>query len=273
MKAERARFGRFARDNARFVLIRVAQALGSTPREAGAAMAVSHTDSFGTIGGGQLEFRAIAQARSLLNDPDAHDHIDLPLGPDIAQCCGGRVRLLLSVVDTGRRDGRAEADRFEKELAERERTAPHVYIFGAGHVGRALAEALAPLPLRVILIETRPAMLAQLPADVEGRATALPETDVRSAPPGAAFIILTHDHGLDFLIADAALARKDARYVGMIGSKTKRATYEHHHRREGGDPSALLRLTCPIGGKDVDDKRPAVIAALSAAEIVRAILT
>jgi xanthine dehydrogenase accessory factor len=94
---------------------------------------------------------------------------------------------------------------------------------------------------------------------------------VRDAAPGSVFVVLTHDHGLDFLIAQEALARGDAAYVGMIGSKTKRATFKSWLDDMGYDTGLLDGLTMPIGGADVDDKRPEVIAALTAAEIVRAV--
>ena len=124
-----------------------------------------------------------------------------------------------------------------------------------------------------MLVETRAEALADLGEETETRLTAVPEAVIEDAPPGAAFLILTHDHALDFLIARAALARTDAAYVGMIGSKTKRATFERWYARDaGGDPADCRRLVLPIGGSDLRDKRPAVIAALVAAEVLRAVL-
>ena len=148
---------------------------------------------------------------------------------------------------------------------------PHVHIFGAGHVGRALAIALMPLPVTPIVYDARAAELALLPDEVQSKETALPEADVRAAQPGSAFVILTHDHALDFLITREALARRDATYVGLIGSKTKRATFRNWFKREGGDLTDLDQLVCPIGSADVKDKRPEVIAALAAAEIITAL--
>ncbi|PST30285.1 xanthine dehydrogenase accessory protein XdhC, partial [Mesorhizobium loti] len=95
---------------------------------------------------------------------------------------------------------------------------------------------------------------------------------VRDAPPDSAFVVLTHDHALDFLIATEALGREDASYVGMIGSKTKRATFKNWLSREVDRPELFGRLVCPIGGTAVKDKRPPVIAALAAAEILTAAL-
>ena len=92
---------------------------------------------------------------------------------------------------------------------------------------------------------------------------------MKAAPAGSAFVVLTHDHALDFLIVAEALKRDDAAYVGMIGSKTKRRRFESQFLRAGGSKAVLAQLTCPIGGADVDDKRPEIIASLTAAELVR----
>ena len=104
------------------------------------------------------------------------------------------------------------------------------------------------------------------------RLTPMPEEMVRQAPAGSAFVVLTHDHALDFLIVAEALKRPDAAYVGMIGSKTKKATFKSWYlKTAGGTEAAFSRLVSPIGGDKVKDKRPAVIAALAAAEIMTAL--
>src|SRR5690606_6773572 len=126
----------------------------------------------------------------------------------------------------------AEASREQARAAWLAR--PHAYLFGAGHVGTALSHALTLLPVRVILADTRATELAGAPSGVETRLAAMPETLVEQAPPGSAFVVRTHDHALDFLIVAAALAREDAAYVGMIGSKTKRATFRNWYLKEGG---------------------------------------
>lgn len=157
--------------------------------------------------------------------------------------------------------------------AEREHAAlTHVYLFGGGHVGRALAAALALLPVHATVVETRADELQGLADGVEARLTAMPEEVVRAAPAGSAFIVLTHDHALDFLIVAEALKRADAAYVGMIGSKTKRATFKSWFLKNAdGSEAAMARLVSPIGGDAVKDKRPAVIAALAAAEVMTAL--
>ncbi|MER9716987.1 xanthine dehydrogenase accessory protein XdhC, partial [Mesorhizobium sp. M0219] len=193
--------------------------------------------------------------------------LDVPLGPEIGQCCGGRVEVLIRVVDaalTAELIAAAEAE--EAHL-------PHVYIFGGGHVGRALASTVALLPVRGVVIETRAEALEGMPETVETRLTPMPEAEVRNAPAGTAFAILTHDHALDFLIVAEALKRDDAAYVGMIGSKTKRATFRNWFLKSAeGTEAEFARLVSPIGGDAVKDKRPPVIAALAAAEIMTALV-
>ncbi len=248
------------------VLVSVADTKGSTPREAGALMIVTENSALGTIGGGALEFRAIDQARQMLSSGTADEQVmDLPLGPEIGQCCGGRVVLSLRTGD------RAMLEDLREELTRRQSGQPIVLIFGGGHVGTALVRALAPLPFRTRMIETREDVLpADLP--VPHTVLAMPEQEVRTAPAGSAIVVLTHDHALDYLIVSEALRRDNLAYVGLIGSKTKRATFENRWRREGHAALAMQRLVCPIGGDAVKDKRPEVIAALAVAEIATALL-
>ncbi|RWP00746.1 MAG: xanthine dehydrogenase accessory protein XdhC [Mesorhizobium sp.] len=303
LKAFLARAGRVA-------LVEVAGTKGSTPREKGAFMLVSSAAIFGTIGGGQLEYMAIDKARQMLFSPlegemaaerpegvgrgsarpkkmsstaaatppggfaatlpsrgrDIRATLDVPLGPEIGQCCGGRVEVLIRLVDAAlAQELVAAAEAAEAQL-------PHVYIFGGGHVGQALASAVALLPVRVAVVETRAEALDGMPDTIETSLTPMPEAMVREAPAGSAFVILTHDHALDFLIATEALKRRDAAYVGMIGSKTKKATFRSWFLKSAdGSEAEFARLVSPIGGETVKDKRPQVIAALAAAEIMTAL--
>lgn len=248
------------------VLVDVAEVKGSTPREAGAFMVVAPDALFGTIGGGQLEFLAIDHARKLLASGERTASLDVPLGPEIGQCCGGR-----TVLAFRRLDAQARAALLARQDAV-ERGYPDVFLFGAGHVGQALALALAPLPLTVTMIETRDLADEALVEGVALRRVAMPEAEVATIRPGGAAVILTHDHALDFLIARQALARDDLRYIGMIGSATKRATFARFLTREDAPPDLIDRLVLPIGGTGLRDKRPAVIAALVAAELLTALL-
>jgi len=251
----------------RNVMVEVARARGSTPRDAGAYMLVSPTATLGTIGGGQLEFMAIDKARQMLAAGQADQaKLDVPLGPEIGQCCGGRVEVLIRPVDH-----RLAEDLVLDAQAEEARM-PKAYVFGGGHVGLALANALSLLPLRTTVVETRAEALEGMPEGVATMLTPVPEEMVRSAEAGAAFVVLTHDHALDFLIVAEALKRGDAAYVGMIGSQTKKATFRSWYLKEaGGNEADFARLVSPIGGDIVKDKRPAVIAALAAAEMMAAL--
>lgn len=268
MPAAREDIRDFLRRAPASILVEVTGAAGSTPRDTDAFMLVSERDTFATIGGGQLEYMAIDHARRALRFSIAAEPMNVPLGPEIGQCCGGRVGLsFTAITPLLARDLIARSDR---EMASR----PHVYVFGAGHVGDALAMALSLAPLRVILVDTREdELIASTVPRIETCLTAMPEAVVRDAPAGSSFVILTHDHALDFLIATEALKRPDAAYVGMIGSKTKRATFRSWLSREIGQPELFNNLICPIGGETVKDKRPAVIATLAAAEIMSAALT
>ncbi len=273
-------------------------------------MLVSADRILGTIGGGQLEFMAIDRAREMLAageradvrhktpPPPTPPHkgegdsetltppsplwggvggggvlgeyipeiLSIPLGPEIGQCCGGKVDVSVRLVDDA-----TKAELLARADAQ-DAARPHVFVFGGGHVGQALASAFALLPLRVTVVETRSEALEDMPDGVETELTPVPEAMVRNAPPGSAFVVLTHDHALDFLIVAEALARDDAAYVGMIGSKTKKATFRSWYlKTAGGSEMAFDRLVSPIGGDGVRDKRPAVIAALAAAEIMTAL--
>ena len=189
--------------------------------------------------------------------------LDVPLGPEIGQCCGGRVEVLIRIVDT------ALAAELVAAAEAEEAHLPHVYVFGGGHVGQALASTIALLPVHAVVIETRAEALEGMPETVETRLTPMPEAEIRKAPAGTAFAILTHDHALDFLIVAEALKRDDAAYVGMIGSKTKKATFRNWFLKSAeGTEAEFARLVSPIGGDAVKDKRPPVIAALAAAEIM-----
>jgi xanthine dehydrogenase accessory factor len=251
----------FLSQNPDTVLVTITQAKGSTPREEGAFMLVSETAIFGTVGGGQLEFMAIDNARALLSG-SGQTQMDIPLGPEISQCCGGRTLLSFRKVT------RELAADLESRSAAESAAYPRVMLFGAGHVGQALARALQPLPFSVTVIETRAEALGGLPTGIEARHVAMPEALVRSLPAHSAVLILTHDHALDFLIAREALARHDLAYVGMIGSATKRATFKSWLARETAGSVSSDALILPIGGTVVRDKRPEVIAALVAAELL-----
>ena len=246
------------------VRLRLDRVRGSSPREEGCEMYVREAGQYGTIGGGQLEHRAILAAREMLARGDLAARLDLPLGPEIGQCCGGRVEVLLTRMSAS--DKSTALDRAEGEAE----ALPMVQIHGAGHVGRALADLFQHMPVRCVLIDSRAEELALNTAQVETRLTPLPEAEIAAAPEGTAFIVLTHDHALDFLCAGAALHRTDAAYVGLIGSATKREKFRRF-ARDHYDGLPTHALTCPIGAQGSADKRPALIAAFVVAEVMAAL--
>jgi xanthine dehydrogenase accessory protein XdhC len=245
------------------VLVTVAATRGSTPREAGTRMLVGSTATCGTVGGGRLELEAVNAARALIASGEATATMDVPLGAAIGQCCGGHVALLLE------RAGRDLAERLAQLEVKERAAAPAVYLFGAGHTGKAIARALALLPLRVTWIDSRAEEFPDaMPGSVERVIASRPADLVAEAAPGASYLVLTHNHALDFELAEAVLVRGDFRYLGLIGSTTKRRRFERWYVARGHEAADPARLTCPIGAGPVRDKRPEVIAALVAAELV-----
>jgi xanthine dehydrogenase accessory factor len=288
-------------------LVTLAQAQGSSPREVGARMVVAPDGSFtGTIGGGALEWGALAEAQALLaRDGAMAKTLDKALGPDLGQCCGGRVLLtietfgaadreavatlaraegegvLTTVATTGsdgrlvRRaaepaDGPAYETRADGTVRERFGEEPTAfYLFGAGHVGRALAVALAPLPFAVTWIDTRPgAIPEQFPLNVTAITQGDPVDLLARAPDGAFVAVMTHSHALDLDLVIAALTADRFAYVGLIGSDTKRARFTSAMRKMGMAGATVDRLVCPIGLTTIQDKAPAAIAASVAAQVL-----
>ncbi len=252
---------------AAFAVITVSRAEGSTPREQGALMVVSADGVAGTIGGGKLEWDAIDTARIMIRNQGKTQTLSVVLGPQNGQCCGGRVTLTIE-------PGASQHLEVLQGVEDADREArPVVIIHGAGHVGRALAKALALLPFRTLLVDSRAEELARFDgAGVEMLLTASPVSAAENAPAGAAHVIMTHTHALDSLIAAAVLERNAFRYLGIIGSQSKKVRFRNAFRAMGLPKEQIQRVVCPIGGYGVNDKRPEVIAALAAAEITVALL-
>jgi len=244
-------------------LVEISSARGSTPRELGAWMVVAPDGGFfGTIGGGALEWFALARAQALLNRGERGPvRLDQALGPDLGQCCGGHVTLTLEIFtreDLGRLDQR-------HSMAPEPEFTP-IGLFGAGHVGRAVVLALAPLPVKVIWCDERDNAFPDLiPANAT--ATKSRSLSVLSAlEPGAQVLIMTHSHALDLEIVAAALSSDRFSAVGVIGSATKRARFLSRLSALGVDAKVIAQLRCPIGIAGLGGKEPAVIAASVAAE-------
>jgi len=144
-----------------------------------------------------------------------------------------------------------------------------LWLFGAGHVGRALVLALAPLPFRIVWVDSRDDAFPRLPlANLTCRVAARPQDELAGARPGSFVLIMTHDHAQDLDILHAALSRADMPHVGMIGSATKRSRFERRLAELGHPPGRARSFTCPIGVPGLASKEPAWIAAAVAAELL-----
>jgi xanthine dehydrogenase accessory factor len=148
-------------------------------------------------------------------------------------------------------------------------TRPPVWLFGAGHVGKAVAAALGPLPFRLTWVDARADMFPQdLVPGIEKLISKRPELSVSDAPAGTYFLVMTHSHPLDQDVCEAILRRGDGAYVGLIGSNTKKAQFISRLRAKGLSEEQLDMLICPIGLSDLSGKQPAVIAAGVAADFL-----
>jgi len=283
-------------------MISVLATEGSAPRGAGTRMLVTGTGEYGTIGGGALEFRVIEQARAILALPPGSWRVqDYPLGPLLGQCCGGRVRVLIEHVDPhalgwlgDAAEGRVLVSQLKAGFIERHvgdgaslpisargdrpREGSHLaeligqpsrplYLFGAGHVGQAIARHVRGLPLRLAWFDTR--LVFETIEGVAVVSDAMIEQCVAEAPDDAAIVILTHDHALDYRLTLAALSRSPVAFIGLIGSQTKRARFLSRLEREGVSAEARARLTCPIGLDGVTGKEPDVIAIALLAQLLQ----
>ena len=246
------------------VLVTVVSTQGSVPRAAGAWMAVFARNVLGTVGGGHLEFEAIAEARRRLVQRESPSERRFNLGPSLGQCCGGTVQLRFERVDA------ADAAALTQRLAPR--LAP-LALFGGGHVGRALVHALAPLPFAVRWIDSRDEIFpAQLPDNVVSEHSDPVHAAVRDLAPGSRVLIMSFSHAEDLDVVAACLRRlreqDDLPYIGLIGSETKWATFRHRLEERGFIGAELARITCPIGLPGIHGKQPEVIAASVAAQIL-----
>ena len=247
------------------VRVTVAAVRGSTPREPGACMLVGAQRIDGSIGGGNLEWQAILSARAMLAaPPGAATRTDrFSLGATLGQCCGGAVELHLE------RHTRADLPALRERLRSEPRPAlPDLWLYGAGHVGRALAPILAALPLRLTWIDSRDDIFpTPAPEGVTLLATDPADATVASAPAGAHFLVMTHSHDLDYAIVRALLRRDDHAFLGLIGSDTKARRFRQRLAAQGIPGESIARLTCPIGIDGIESKLPAAIAVSVAAQV------
>jgi len=350
-------------------MVSVYRVEGSAPREEGARLILTPRGFHGTIGGGALEWRALAEAQKMMKSGRAMSVSRHALGPELGQCCGGRVELLTEVFDRSalaqirelaaaeaagafKTAGRLEKDHVERSIepqnsssfpfsrlrekvpdradegvgsacdgssreqdreastlptpafsTEAERapssglrppspacgrrgnqerasesgtliesfgeTQRPLYLYGAGHVGRALVLALAPLPFAIRWIDPRPdSFPAALPANVTPVEARDPLAELDAAPRDTFLLVMTHSHALDLAIVDKALRDDRFPYVGLIGSASKRARFLSRLRQAGVPDAGFAAFKCPIGVAGITSKEPAIIAAATVAELL-----
>ena len=300
---------------------------GSVPREAGATMLIHAHGVSGTLGGGQLEFKAIALARDLLDQAGALAHYQrFTLSAALGQCCGGIVdlwwerytvddRTLIAAANASLRQHGAIvlAARVRDQLCQRSlyasgiepasaelagevallmratvntpgirllqreqdtvllerltRNNTPLWLFGAGHVGQAIVRYLPDLPFDITWVDARDDVFPpDLPANVTKLECDMPAAEVRYAPDNAWFLVLTHDHALDYAICAAILDRATGGFIGLIGSRSKAAKFSHKLKHQGYQPE---RITCPIGIPGISGKEPATIALAVVAQLIQ----
>lgn len=246
------------------ILVTVARTSGSVPREVGAWMTVTTDRIDGTVGGGHLEFDAIARARTALQGGELDAEVRYPLGPGLGQCCGGVVWLRFERV--------AAAEDLQARLPV-EPMRP-LALFGAGHVGRAIAHIARDLPLVLHWIDSREDQFPAEPPAPHWRQEAVdPIADaVPDLPPGSAVLIMSYSHAEDFNLVVACLKRQrergDLAFIGLIGSRTKWASFRQRMAARGFTEAELAQVVCPIGVPGVAGKQPAVIAVAVLAQVL-----
>ena len=246
------------------VLVQVTCTEGSVPREAGTWMAVFADTVTGTIGGGHLEYQATAMARAHLQGVPGNESARFVLGPSLGQCCGGVVQLRFERV--GVHDVTALREKLGMNLQP-------VALFGGGHVGNALIQVLSTLPFALTWVDSRDGIF---PDDVPAQVVCEHSDPVQRAVPGLApqsrVLIMSFSHAEDLDILGECLKRQrergDLPYIGLIGSKTKWATFRHRLEARGFSEAELMRVTCPIGLPGIEGKEPEVIAVSVAAQLL-----
>ncbi|MGJ8621721.1 MAG: xanthine dehydrogenase accessory protein XdhC [Yoonia sp.] len=222
------------------IRIIIEKTAGSAPRDAGTQMLVWPDRIAGTIGGGALEWDAMAEARRMLREGRKEHRATIPLGPALGQCCGGSVSLL-----------------WEEAEAMTTPAPRPLWIYGAGHVGRAIVNVMDPMPdFEITWVDTAADRFPD--TEVTTLVAADPARVVSYAPPEADHLILTYSHELDLALCHAVL-RHEFHSAGLIGSATKWARFKGRLAALGHSPAQISRIACPIGDPRLG-KHPAAIA-------------
>ncbi len=234
--------------NQSYVLVSIVALQGSSPRGVGSKLLVTEDQQFDSIGGGHLEYKAIAQARLMMTQEHLTAIIDYPLGASLGQCCGGKVSLMFEVFKA---------------------TKMPVVVFGAGHVGRALVPLLAQLPVQVTWVDSRYDMLPkELPHGVVGMQEEHPQDYITDCVANSCYLVMTHHHGVDLALTEAILKRGDAYYLGVIGSVTKGRKFRQRLAAKDYSVNSISHLNCPMGKAGISGKQPMEVAIAIAAQVM-----
>ena len=231
------------------IMVTVLEDRGSVPRDAGTKMLVTRDRLIATIGGGHLEHVATKMAREMLLSGERSLKVErFNLGARLGQCCGGMATLSFEPIGTAQK---------------------HLVVFGAGHVAKALLHIVSTLPFRVTWIDEREDVFPQeLPRGVTKCVTDDPVAEVRDLPPNSYYLVMTHNHQLDFDLARAIIDRGDSLYFGMIGSLTKRKKFDLRLAQRVYSNNQINTMICPIGVSMISGKHPAEIAVSVAGELI-----
>ena len=243
----------------RVAIVRVATVKGSAPREVGAVMLVARAGILGSVGGGTLEWKALAEAQRLMSQGPSRQRTVYSLGPDLGQCCGGQVELETRIYDHSN----------VAELEQDNTRGRRLYLFGAGHVGKALVLVLAQTDFDIVWVDPRGgAFPAAVPGNVQLVADDDPARVLSKAPEQSLVLVMSHSHALDLAVVDASLRHAGIAATGLIGSATKRARFEKRLRAAGVAEAAISALICPIGIGGIGSKKPEAIAISTAAQLL-----
>lgn len=238
---------------AAYVLVTLVGVSGSTPRNSGTKMVITEDNIYDTIGGGHLEHKTIAYAHKMLTAGDETQQLEhFQLGTNLGQCCGGTASVL-----------------FECFAA----STVNIMLFGAGHVGQALVNILSALPCKVHWVDNREqqfpaASLLQSYHNVKQIVSESPCDEISAMPANSYYIVMTHNHQLDFELCQGILARGDFNYLGLIASDTKWRRFQQRFKHREIDQQQVARMNCPIGLSQVPGKTPMEIAVAIAAEVI-----
>ena len=268
------------------VFVTVVSTQGSAPREAGTWMAVFAKNLVGTIGGGHVEFEASKQAREFLSRRDDLEPFEqrYVLGTNLGQCCGGVMTLRYEKYSTvGNKYAGYSLKTYIKQTEESALSDPapqsrqQIALFGGGHVGKAIVRILGTLPMQVMWVDSRDEIFpTEVPHNVVTEYSDPVQGAVNGLPSGSHVLIMSFSHAEDLDIVASCLQRQrdkgDLPFIGLIGSKTKWATFKHRLENRGFTEQELNHVTCPIGIAGIKGKEPEVIAVAVAAQLLQASL-